>query len=220
MPAPEQLNQVPAPGYIREVTRAVLDRPEFNDPARWRESLVEILQAIKEWLDRLGSWAEAHPTPARILFIVSLLLLLGCVGHILYLALADALPFFRRRRDAAIGRAARWEILQGAAANWREGLDLARAMIREGNAHRGIWIAHRVFLGLLDQVGAIQFAGWKTNSHYLRECAQSHPWTATFIELTEIYDQVVYARRNISTDVVESLVMRIDQMCGEAGSDT
>jgi hypothetical protein len=217
MPAPAQLNQVPAPEQIREVTGAVLDRPEFTDPSRWRESLVEILQAIKEWLNRLGSWGEAHPTLARILFIVSLLLLLGCVGHILYLAVADALPFWRRR-DAAIGRPARWEILQGAAANWREGLDLARAMIREGNARRAIWIAHRVLLGLLDQVGAIRFAGWKTNSHYLRECAQSHPWSATFIELTEIYDQVVYARRNISADVVESLVVRIDQMCSEAGS--
>jgi hypothetical protein len=217
MPAPAQLNQVPAPEQIREVTGAVLDRPEFTDPSRWRESLVEILQAIKEWLNRLGSWGEAHPTLARILFIVSLLLLLGCVGHILYLAVADALPFWRRR-DAAIGRPARWEILQGAAANWREGLDLARAMIREGNARRAIWIAHRVLLGLLDQVGAIRFAGWKTNSHYLRECAQSHPWSATFIELTEIYDQVVYARRNISADVVKSLVVRIDQMCSEAGS--
>jgi hypothetical protein len=217
MPAAAQLNQVPAPEKIREVTRAVLDRPEFAETSRWRESLVEILRAIKEWLDRLGSWAEAHPTLARILFIVSLLLLLACLGHVLYLALADALPF-RRRRDAAIGRPARWEILQGAATDWRDALDLARAMIRDGNARRAIWIAHRVLLGLLDQEGAVQFAGWKTNSHYLRECAQSHPWHPTFIELTEIYDQVVYARRNISGDVVESLVLRVDRMCSEAGA--
>ena len=113
MPVPAQLNQVPAPEKIREVTRAILDRPEFADPSRWRESLVEILRAIKEWLDGLGRWAEAHPTPARILFIVSLLLVLACVGHILYLALADALPFFRRRRNAAIGRPARWEFFKG-----------------------------------------------------------------------------------------------------------
>lgn len=217
MPAAAQLNQVPAPEKIREVTRAVLDRPEFAETSRWRESLVEILRAIKEWLDRLGSWAEAHPTLARILFIVSLLLLLACLGHVLYLALADALPF-RRRRDAAIGRPARWEILQGAATDWRDALDLARAMIRDGNARRAIWIAHRVLLGLLDQEGAVQFAGWKTNSHYLGECVQSHPWHPTFIELTEIYDQVVYARRNISGDVVESLVLRVDRMCSEAGA--
>ena len=217
MPAPAQFNQVPVPEKIREVTRAILERPEFTEPSRWRESLVELLRAIKEWLDRLGSWAEAHPTLAKILFVVSLLLLLACLGHILYLALVDALPF-RRKRDAVIGRAARWEILQGAAANWREALDLAQAMIREGNTRRAIWIAHRVLLGLLDQQGAVQFAGWKTNSHYLRECAQSHPWYSTFIELTEIYDQIVYASRNISAEIVESLVLRVDRMCSEAGS--
>ena len=205
------------PEKIREVTRAILERPEFTEPSRWRESLVELLRAIKEWLDRLGSWAEAHPTLAKILFIISLLLLLACLGHILYLALVDALPF-RRKRDAVIGRAARWEILQGAAANWREALDLAQAMIREGNTRRAIWIAHRVLLGLLDQQGAVQFAGWKTNSHYLCECAQSHPWYSTFIELTEIYDQIVYASRNISAEIVESLVLRVDRMCSEAGS--
>ena len=217
MPTPAQFNQVPAPEKIREVTRAIFERPEFTEPSRWRESLVELLRAIKEWLDRLGSWAEAHPTLAKILFVVSLLLLLACLGHILYLALVDALPF-RRKRDAVIGRAARWEILQGAAANWREALDLAQAMIREGNTRRAIWIAHRVLLGLLDQQGAVQFAGWKTNSHYLRECAQSHPWYSTFIELTEIYDQIVYASRNISAEIVESLVLRVDRMCSEAGS--
>lgn len=217
MPASAQFNQVPAPEKIREVTRAILERPEFTEPSRWRESLVELLRAIKEWLDRLGSWAEAHPTLAKILFVVSLLLLLACLGHILYLALVDALPF-RRKRDAVIGRAARWEILQGAAANWREALDLAQAMIREGNTRRAIWIAHRVLLGLLDQQGAVQFAGWKTNSHYLCECAQSHPWYSTFIELTEIYDQIVYASRNISAEIVESLVLRVDRMCSEAGS--
>ena len=217
MSAPAQFNQVPVPEKIREVTRAILERPEFTEPSRWRESLVELLRAIKEWLDRLGSWAEAHPTLAKILFIISLLLLLACLGHILYLALVDALPF-RRKRDAVIGRAARWEILQGAAANWREALDLAQAMIREGNTRRAIWIAHRVLLGLLDQQGAVQFAGWKTNSHYLCECAQSHPWYSTFIELTEIYDQIVYASRNISAEIVESLVLRVDRMCSEAGS--
>lgn len=217
MPASAQFNQVPAPEKIREVTRAILERSEFTEPSRWRESLVELLRAIKEWLDRLGSWAEAHPTLAKILFVVSLLLLLACLGHILYLALVDALPF-RRKRDAVIGRAARWEILQGAAANWREALDLAQAMIREGNTRRAIWIAHRVLLGLLDQQGAVQFAGWKTNSHYLCECAQSHPWYSTFIELTEIYDQIVYASRNISAEIVESLVLRVDRMCSEAGS--
>ncbi|MGH7855129.1 MAG: DUF4129 domain-containing protein, partial [Candidatus Binatia bacterium] len=73
---------------------------------------------------------------------------------------------------------------------------------------------------LLDQQGAVQFAGWKTNSHYLRECAPAHPWHATFVELTELYEQLVYASRHISTDVVEALVLRVDGLCSGAGAQS
>jgi hypothetical protein len=217
MAATAPLNQVPAPEQIREATRAVLDRAEFAEPSRWHQTLYEILMAIKEWLDKLGAWSEANPLLARALFIIALLLLLACLAHVLYLALADVLPF-RRKSENGIGRAARWEILDGAATNWRDALQLARAKLSEGDLRRATWIAHRVLLGLLDQQGAVRFAGWKTNSHYLRECAQAHPWHPTFAELTDIYDQVVYASRNISADVVEALVLRVDRMCGETST--
>jgi len=219
MPAAPNFSQIPAPDKIREATRAVLDRPEFAEPSRWHEYLIDILTAIKEWLDKLGSWSEANPLLARILFIIALLLLLACLAHVLYLALADVLPF-RRKSANKSGRPARWEILEGAATNWREALQLARAKLSEGDLRRATWIAHRVLLGLLDQQGALQFAGWKTNSHYLRECAQAHPWRPTFAELTELYDQVVYASRNISADAVEALVLRVDRMCSEASTAT
>lgn len=217
MPAAAQLHPIPAPETIRDATRAILDRPEFAEPPRWHQTLFDILMAIKEWLDRLAGWSEAHPTLARILFILALLILLACLGHLAYLALADALPF-RRKKDAANGRPARWEILEGTAANWRDALQLARAKLAEGDLRRAIWIAHRVLLGLLDQQGAVQFAGWKTNSQYLRECAQAHPWHSTFTELTELYDQVVYASRHVSADLVEALVSRVDRLYGEASS--
>ena len=217
MPAEAQLNQVPAPEQIREATRAILDRPEFAEPPRWHQTLWEILLAIKEWLDRLGSWSESHPTLARILFIFALLLLLACLGHMLYLALVDVAPF-RRRKDKAFGRPARWEILEGAATDWRAALQIARAKLTEGDPRRAIWIAHRVLLGLLDQQGAVQFAGWKTNSHYLSECAHAHPWHSTFTELTDYYEQVVYASRNISADIIEALLSRVDRLCSEAGT--
>lgn len=215
MPAEAQLHQVPAPEQIREATRAVLDRPEFAEPSQWYQTFWEILKSIKEWLDRLSSWSEAHPTLARILFILAVLIMLACLAHVLYLALADVLPF-RRRDDHAAARPARWEILEGAATNWREALDLARTMLNQGNSRRAIWIAHRVLLALLDQQGAVQFAGWKTNGHYLRECAQAHPLHGIFAEMTEYYEQVVYASRNISADLVETLVARVDRLCTEA----
>jgi phage shock protein PspC (stress-responsive transcriptional regulator) len=217
MPLAAQFHRIPAPEKVREATRAVLDRPEFAEPSRWHEMLFQILSAIKEWLDRLGAWSEANPALARILFIIALLLLLACLGHVLYLGLADVLPFRRRNQNAA-SRPARWEIFQGVATNWREALAVARAKLNEGDPRRAIWIAHRALLALLDQQGAVQFAGWKTNSHYVRECAPTHPWRATFADLTELYEEVVYASRHISTDSVEALIARVERMCSEAGS--
>ncbi|MGE5220275.1 MAG: DUF4129 domain-containing protein [Chloroflexota bacterium] len=211
-----QVYPVPPAEEIREATRQILDRPEFAEPARWYQTLIELLNAIKEWLDRLGNWSAAHPALARALFIVALVILLACLAHLLYLALADVLPFKRKQGPAAI-RPARWEILQGTAADWREALQLARAMINEGNSRRAVWIAHRVLLGLLDQQGAVKFAGWKTNSHYLSECARDHPWRATFAELTDLYEQAVYASRQISADAAKLLVTRVGRLCGEAG---
>jgi hypothetical protein len=215
MPAEAQPSQVPAPEQIREATRAILDRPEFAEPSQWHQTVWEILKTIKEWLERLSSWSEAHPTLARIAFILAVLIMLACLAHLLYLALADVLPF-RRNEDSAAARPVGWEILEGAGTNWRDALDLARAMLNEGNSRRAIWIAHRVLLALLDQQGAVQFAGWKTNSQYLRECAQAHPLHAIFAELTHCYDQVVYASRNISAELVETLVARVDRLCSEA----
>src|SRR5688572_19014173 len=175
MSAVSQPGQIPSPEKIREATREVFQRPEFTEPSRWHEIFLEMLKTIKEWLDALGAWSEANPIFARILFVVALLVSVACLAHLIYLALADVLPF-GRIKSSAPPRPSRWEILQGTATNWHEALKIARDMLSEGNARRAIWIAHRVLLGLLDEQGAIKFAGWKTNSHYLGECARSHPW--------------------------------------------
>jgi hypothetical protein len=211
------VNPAPAPQTIRAATREVLAQAEFTEPSRWWESLIEFLKSIKEWLNSLSAWADANPVLARVLFAIAVLLLIACVVHMLYLALADVLPF-GRRRDSAKPSTAPLEILEGAASNWREALQLARRMLAENNPRRAIWIMHRVLLGLLDQQGAIKFAGWKTNSHYLRECAQGHPWYATFSELTDIYERAVYAKRDAPAETAEILLGRVDRLYGEAGS--
>ena len=217
MSAIDHGNALPDPATIRAVTREVLDRPEFTEPSRWHEILLEFLKAFKEWLNSLSAWSEANPMLARIIFVLALLLLIVCLAHLLYLALADVLPF-GRKGDSATARAAHFEILEDAANDWREALQVARRMLTENNPRRAIWIAHRVLLGLLDQQGAIKFAGWKTNSHYLGECAQAHPWYPTFAELTEIYDNAVYASRNAPQDIAEALLLRVDHIYGETSS--
>jgi hypothetical protein len=214
MSAAAQPNQIPSPEAIREATRNILNRPEFAEPSRWHEMFLEMLKTIKQWLDALGAWSEANPLLARVLFIVALLILLVCLAHLIYLALADVLPF-GRKKDRTAPRSTRWEILQGTATNWQEALLIARDMLREGNVRRAIWIAHRVLLGLLDEQGAIKFAGWKTNSQYLGECAPSHPWYPTFAELTELYENAVYASRSAPANVADALVRRVGQLCSE-----
>jgi hypothetical protein len=203
--------RAPAPEAVREATREILARAEFTEPSRWYEILFQILRAIKEWLDALGAWAEANPTTARVLFIIAVIVLIGCLVHLGYLVLADVIPFGGAKKRKARERS-RWEILQGTASDWREALQVARARLAEGDVRRAVWIAHRVLLGLLDEQGAIQFSGWKTNSHYLRECASGHPWYATFAALTALYENTVYASRPAPAAEAAALLGRVDQL--------
>jgi hypothetical protein len=207
-----QSNQVPSAEAIRAATREILDRPEFTEPSRWWQIFFEMVKAIKEWLDTLSAWSEANPVLARVLFVIALLVLLVCLAHLLYLALADVLPFGRKKNSPPT-RSNRWEILQGTATNWHEALRMARDELKEGDVPRAVWIAHRVLLGLLDEQGAIKFAGWKTNSHYLGECARSHPWYAIFAELSDLYERVIYARLLPPADAAEALLVRVNHLC-------
>lgn len=206
--------QIPPFETIRTVTKEIISRPEFTTPPPWEEVLLSVWNSIKEWLDGLASWSKANPELARIVFILAVLALIGCLAHLLYLALGDLLPF-KRARAAVIKRPSQWEILEGTGKNWREALDTARRMLHEGNHRRAIWIVHRVLLGMLDEQGAVRFAGWKTNSHYLRECASTHRWYNFFAELTQVYEHAVYAHRPTAASSVETLVLQVDHMCKE-----
>jgi hypothetical protein len=212
--AVSHLNQIPPPDTIRHVTREVLSRPEFSGPSSWEQILFALLKALVEWLDGLAAWSIQHPYLAFAIAAVMVLVALGCLAHLLYLTLGDRL-MFGSDKGADPTRRPRWEILQGTAETWREALQVARRMINEGDGRRAVWIAHRALLGLLDEQGAIRFDVWKTNSHYLHECARSHPWYSTFAELTELYEQSIYGHRTALLSSVESLVIRVDQFCEE-----
>jgi hypothetical protein len=206
--------QVPDPETIRNVARQIVNQPEYHEPWPWLEKLVAFGNMIKDWLNSLEAWATANPQIARVLAIAVVVLLLLLLIHLLYLAFGDLMPW-KKNRSNPPARASRWEILQGVATNWRDAAALALRSLQEGDLRRAVWIAHRVMLGLLDERGAVKFAGWKTNSHYLRECAASDPWYATFAELTSVYEHAVYAQRPTVTTSVEHLVQRVDAMTKE-----
>jgi hypothetical protein len=214
MAAAGEIQSIPNPEAIRDATQKVLSRPEFGAPPGWEEFLFSLLNTIREWLKSIASWSAENPDLARILGIFLALISLAVLTHLLYLAFADLLPF-RQRQEGRPIHSSRWEILEGAARNWGEALEIARRMLEAGNTRRAIWIAHRVMLGLLHEQGAIHFTGWKTNSHYLDECARNHPWYATFVELTALYEQAVYAQRVAQRSLAESLLLRIDQLSHE-----
>src|SRR6266545_8128985 len=121
MSAVAQPGPIPSPEIIREATREILERPEFTEPSRWHEAFLEMLKAVKEWLDALGAWSEANPVLARVLFVLALIILFACIAHLTYLALADVLAF-GRKKDGTTLRSTRWEILQGKATNWHEAI--------------------------------------------------------------------------------------------------
>ncbi len=208
------LEGVPDAEAIRQATREILRRPEFSGPSPWEETLRSLLKMIHDSLSGLAEWSVQNPTLARIAAIVVALLMAASLIHILYLALADLWPFQKALRQTP-DRSSRWDILEGVAANWREGLNVARRLLEEGDCRRAVWIAHRVFLGLLDERGAIRFAGWKTNAHYLSEVAPSHPWYSTFAEFTDLYDQAIYAHKPASQSSVHSLIARIGTLLEE-----
>jgi hypothetical protein len=218
MSAAAQLQRVPDAETIRNVTQQIIRQSEFDDSWPWVDKIIALINAIKEWLNNLESWAMSNPQSARVLVILIVIVLLGLIGHLLYLAFGDLMPW-KRGSKAAQARASRWDILEGAANNWREAVDLALRLLKDGNLRRAVWIAHRVLLGLLDERGVLKFAGWKTNSQYLSECAASHPWYATFAELTEVYDHAVYAQRSAAAASVERLVYRVDSMTKESAQE-
>lgn len=211
------VEKIPPSEAIRDAVQRVLERPEFAEPPPWNRFLADIMNGIRDWLDWLSGWSEANPALSRVVFIAAAVVLLACLGHLLYLALADTLAF-RRRDEPAVGGKARWEILEGTADDWRDALQIARARLVEGDLKRAVWIAHRVMLGLLDEQGAIRFAGWKTNSQYLRECAATHPWRSFFSDLTALYEEAVYASRPIAAEHVAASVAEINRLCADRGA--
>lgn len=180
---------------IREVTQEILARREFLSEATSMPWYLELLNRLEEWARQFSVFTRDHPFLGWLLMVVLIVIALGLLLHLLYVALGDLLPWNRRKRDPP--RPSPWTILEGAAESWHSALGKAFGALAQGNERLAVWIGHRVLLGLLDEQGAIRFARGKTNSDYLSECAADHPWRETLLRCTEIYERVVYGHRPV-----------------------
>lgn len=213
------MKQAASPEQVREITRSVLQRREFqeNTTGAW---IAHALQRFSHWLSKISDWAGAHPGPARILVIVLGVILFALLAHIGYTVISEFLSL--RKRSAEVER--RYHTLpalEGVSDNWNDAFALARTALEGGDLYRAMWITHRILLSALDLRDLLKFARWKTNSDYLRECranastATELPEMTVLRELTGAYDRVIYAHADFDREQATSLVARVEALVRE-----
>lgn len=202
------------PETIRRLTHETVNRPEFPASSPDTQNSLKALAAFLERIfAAISLWSAANPVWAWVVFGILLGLLILLVIHIIRVGLQST-----GGRSAAgdLRARARWAMLEGAGNSWQEGLRSAFEALERGELRRAVWIAHRVLLGLLDEQGAITFAGFKTNAAYVQECAPQHPFFPTLQALTEVYERVIYADQPVASATLLELLYRL-QAHGQAG---
>jgi hypothetical protein len=189
---------------IRESARDILEQSEFREE--------EAAYVIQKWLSKLGDWLGSfqdwtanHPIYTWLIIIGLLIILILLVTHIIYTAFGDSFGA-RKAQLACTGAGRSMEVLEGKASSWREGLDKAKSALASGQLHEAIWIGHRVLLGLLDEIGCIQFQGHKTNTTYLRELGQHHAWFDLLNRFTHTYETNVYGCKQSEVEEIRTLL--------------
>jgi len=189
---------------IRESARDILEQSEFREE--------ETAYLIQKWLGRFGDWLHSfqdwsaeNPFYTWLIIIGLLIVLILLVTHIVYTAFGDSFGG-KKSQAPQSGSGRSMEVLEGKASSWREGLEKARTALTSGQLHEAIWIGHRVLLGLLDEIGCIQFQGYKTNTTYLRELGQQHAWFDLLKRFTQTYETNVYGSVEIEEEEIQSLL--------------
>lgn len=138
-----------------------------------------------------------------------LLLVLGLV--LLVYLLSRLLDWRPSSRKASRRAATLLEVTDGVADDWEEALKLAHQALQSGDQRRCLWLSHRLLLHRLDQSDSIVFEKSKTNRVYLQEC-RSSAHSELLRELTELYEEVIYAHRSSRLDQVTSLFREVEKL--------
>lgn len=200
---------------IRESARQILEQSEFREE--------ETAYVIQKWLSKLGDWLKSfqewsadNPFYTWIIITGLIIILILLVTHIIYTAFGDSFGG-KKTHLTHTGNGRSMEVLEGKASSWREALEKAKSALASGQLHEAIWIGHRVLLGLLDEIGCIQFQGYKTNTTYLRELGKQHAWFDLLNRFTLTYETNVYGSEKSEAEEIQTLLGEV-AVCMEESS--
>ena len=201
---------IPSPEEIQQVTQEILQRPEFQTSPPWEQWIDDFLERVRVLLHDLALWLESHPITKWVAFALLGLLLVLLLIRLLRLLVSDLLPYWasggwQRGLPAANETAA--AVSSG---NWTEVLRAIRMAIGQEDSYRAVQLLHRYLLTVLDQRQLVAFASWKTNTDYLRECPRTSTAYKTLVEITDAYEQVVYAHQAVSLQTIFTLLAQVE----------
>ncbi len=203
--------QPASPEQVREITRAVLERPEF----RAEPSLLERFGS--RLLQDILSWFEANPELAGVLRVVLVIALVAILAYIAYVVGREQDTLRLALTGSRTGGSAP-EALEEIAPSWSEAVALARDALEAGDLRRALWIAHRVLLSTLDGMELLAFKRWKTNTDYLDECRDAGAPGSLLVELTDAYERVIYAHGELERESAARLLGRVESLAGGAST--
>jgi len=205
--------EVLSPDEVRRVTENVLKEPEFQKSLNlW----AVLFNGFRDFLARISAWAGQNPDAARTLIIILGGVLALLIAHIAYTIIREFTAMRKAStREAFSSRPL--QALEGIAENWSDAFQLAKDALEAGDLYRGLWITHRVLLSALDKMDVLRFAQWKTNRDYLRECRPDHSAVSTLVDVSDAYEQVIYAHHEINREQAIRLLARVELLVGEAG---
>src|SRR4051794_29222903 len=114
----------PDPDQVRQITKDVLARPEFQTTTSWTQLLTD---HVWDWLRQLAQWSARNPNLSKVAIITLSVILLGLIAHIVYTAVSEFITV--RNRDALSQRRQPLAALDGVAENWSEAFTLAKASL-------------------------------------------------------------------------------------------
>jgi hypothetical protein len=201
---------IPSPEEIRQVTQEILHRPEFQASPPWEQWIDAFLERVRALLHGLALWLESRPATKWVVFALLGLLLVLLLVRLLRLLISDMLPYWASGGWQRGLPAADEPAVACSSGNWAEVLPAIRLAIGQEDGYRAVQLLHRYLLTVLDQQQLVTFASWKTNTDYLRECPRTSTAYKTLVEITDAYEQVVYAHQAIPLHTISSLLAQVE----------